>query len=133
MQAWIVVGSQDNFELLRGRNFDIAAFKTSRRKQAAAMQPGDRLVFSLTKVVEFGGVVEVTSEAFEDDSDLGLRLGNGAADQPTRRGSHNSAYRDTGAGPIVGVRSARRPPATAALSPPDLPVPSESDQGRSSP
>ena len=72
MQAWIVVGSQDNFELLRERGFDVAAFKASRRKQASEMQPGDRLVFYLTKVVEFGGAVEITSEAFEDDSDLGL-------------------------------------------------------------
>ena len=73
MQAWIVVGSQDNFELLRERGFDVVAFKTSRRKQASEMQPGDRLVFYLTKVVEFGGVVEITSSVFEDDSDIGLR------------------------------------------------------------
>jgi predicted RNA-binding protein len=73
MQAWIAVGSADNFELLRERGFDVAAFKASRAKQAAEMQPGDRIVFYLTKVVEFGGIVEVTSEAFEDDADLGLR------------------------------------------------------------
>lgn len=73
MQAWIAVGSADNFELLRERGFDVAAFKASRTKQAGEMQPGDRIVFYLTKVVEFGGVVEVTSEAFEDDSDIGLR------------------------------------------------------------
>lgn len=73
MQAWIVVGSADNFELLRERDFDVAAFKASRTKQASEMQPGDRIVFYLTKVVEFGGVVEVTGEAFEDASDIGLR------------------------------------------------------------
>ena len=85
MQAWIVVGSQDNFELLRERNFDIAAFKASRRKQAAEMQPGDRLVFYLTKVVEFGGVVEVASEACEDDSDLGLRSDSKAEERFPQR------------------------------------------------
>ena len=73
MQAWIVVGSADNFELLRERDFDVAAFKASRTKQASEMEPGDRIVFYLTKVVEFGGVVEVTGEAFEDSSDIGLR------------------------------------------------------------
>ena len=73
MQAWIVVGSAENFELLRERGFDVAAFKASRRKQTSEMQPGDRIVFYLTKVVEFGGIVEATSEAFEDESDLGLR------------------------------------------------------------
>ena len=72
MQAWIVVGNPANFELLRERGFDLVAFKSSRKRQASEMQPGDRLVFYLTGVVQFGGIVEVTSEMFEDDSDLGL-------------------------------------------------------------
>jgi predicted RNA-binding protein len=72
MQAWITVGSPENFEVLRKRKFDVTAFKSSRRKQSGEMQPGDRIVFYLTGVVEFGGVVEVTGEAFEDHSDLGL-------------------------------------------------------------
>jgi hypothetical protein len=36
------------------------------------MRPGDRLVFYLTKVVQFGGIVEVTGEGYEDDADIGL-------------------------------------------------------------
>ena len=72
MQNWIVVGSADNFELLRGRGFDLAVFKASRTKQAGEMRPGDRVVFYLTKVVQFGGIVEVTSQAFEDGTDIGL-------------------------------------------------------------
>ncbi len=73
MQAWIVVGSPDNFELLRERGFDFCAFKASRRKQSEEMAPGDRLVFYLTGDVQFGGIVEVTSKMYEDTSDLGLR------------------------------------------------------------
>ena len=73
MQAWIAVGSAENFELMRERGFDLAAFKSSRRKQSAEMQPGDRIVFYLTKVVQFGGIAEITSEAFEDETDIGLR------------------------------------------------------------
>ncbi len=73
MQGWIVVGSPDNFELLRERQFDICAFKASRRKQSSEMQPGDRLVYYLTGEVLFGGIVEVTGEMFEDSSDIGLR------------------------------------------------------------
>ena len=72
MQPWIVVGSVDNFELLRERGFDLCAFKSSRRRQTESMQPGDRLVFYLTKVVQFGGIVEVTGDSYEDDSDIGL-------------------------------------------------------------
>ena len=73
MQAWIVVGSPENFELLRERGFDICGFKATRRKQTSEMQPGDRLVYYLTGDVQFGGIVEVTSEMFEDTSDFGLR------------------------------------------------------------
>ncbi len=81
MQAWIAVGSAENFELLRERGFDIAAFKSSRRKQSSDMQPGDRLVFYLTKVVQFGGIAEITSEAFEDESDIGLRSESNGEDE----------------------------------------------------
>lgn len=72
MQAWIVVGPPENFEVLRKRKFNLCAFKSSRRKQSGEMQPGDRIVFYLTGVVQFGGVVEVTSTMFEDESDIGL-------------------------------------------------------------
>ena len=73
MQAWIVVGSPQNFERLRTRGFDLCAFKSSRAKQSSEMAPGDRLVFYLTGDVQFGGIVEVTGAAFEDRADLGLR------------------------------------------------------------
>jgi len=81
MQAWIVVGSPENFELLRERGFDVCGFKSSRRRQASEMQPGDRLVYYLTGVVQFGGIVEVTGEMFEDDSDLGLRSKSKAGEE----------------------------------------------------
>ena len=71
-QAWITVGSPENFDVLRKRKFDVTAFKSSRQKQSSEMQPGDRIVFYLTGEVAFGGVVEVTGEAFEDHSDIGL-------------------------------------------------------------
>jgi predicted RNA-binding protein len=72
MQPWIVVGSPENFETLRARGFDLCAFKSSRKRESSQMEPGDRLVYYLTGVVEFGGIVEVTGEAFEDHSDIGL-------------------------------------------------------------
>ncbi len=81
MQAWIVVGSPENFELLRERGFDVCGFKASRRKQSGEMRPGDRLVYYLTGVVQFGGIVEVTSEMFEDISDLGLRSKSKAGEE----------------------------------------------------
>ena len=68
MQAWIVVGSPENFEIARERGFDMFGFKSSRRRESARMQAGDKLIFYLTGIMKFGGVAEVTSEVFEDHS-----------------------------------------------------------------
>ncbi len=81
MQAWIVVGSPGNFELLRARGFDVCGFKASRQKQSGEMRPGDRLVYYLTGEVQFGGIVEVTSTMFEDSSDFGLRSQSKAGEE----------------------------------------------------
>jgi predicted RNA-binding protein len=66
MANWIVVGSPENFEIARGRGFDIFGFKSSRRRESADMRPGDKLIFYLTGVMKFGGIAEITSEVFED-------------------------------------------------------------------
>ncbi len=85
MQAWINGGSSDNFEVLRRRSFDLSPFKASRKKQSSEMRPGDRIVYYLTKDVLFGGVVEVTGEAYEDTSDIGLQSeGKPGEDYPYR-------------------------------------------------
>jgi predicted RNA-binding protein len=66
MANWIVVGSPENFEIARERGFDMFGFKSSRRRESASMQPGDKLIFYLTGVMKFGGIATVTSEQFED-------------------------------------------------------------------
>jgi hypothetical protein len=40
--------------------------KERRRRQAELFEPGDEIVFYLTVVQSFGGIVRVTSEMFED-------------------------------------------------------------------
>lgn len=72
MQAWIVVGSPENFRVLAEDGFQLAAFKSTRRRQAEEMEPGDRLVFYIKGEVAFAGTAEVTSPVFEDHSDIGL-------------------------------------------------------------
>lgn len=68
MANWIVVGSAENFEIAKARGFDMFGFKSSRKRQSAEMKPGDKLIFYLIGVMKFGGVVEITGEAFEDHS-----------------------------------------------------------------
>ena len=66
MSYWIVVGSPENFEIARARGFDMFGFKSTRRRESAEMKPGDKLIFYLTGVMKFGGIVNVTSEVYED-------------------------------------------------------------------
>ena len=65
-QCWIVVGGPENFEIARARGFDMFGFKSTRRKEAGKMRPGDKLIFYLTGVMKFGGVATVTSAMYED-------------------------------------------------------------------
>jgi predicted RNA-binding protein len=66
MTAWIVVGSPENFEIAKGRGFDMFGFKSTRRRETAEMKPGDKLIFYLTGVMKFGGIADIKSEVFED-------------------------------------------------------------------
>ena len=64
--TWVLTGSTDNFEVTRDLGFKLIGMKQRRRLQALQMEPGDRIVFYLTKVMAFGGSVRITSEMFED-------------------------------------------------------------------
>lgn len=66
MAYWIVVGSDENMRIAEARGFDLFGFKSTRRREVSRMRPGDRLVFYLTGIMKFGGIVEVTSEYFQD-------------------------------------------------------------------
>ncbi len=66
MTYWIVVGSPENFRIAIDRGFDLFGFKSTRRRETSEMEPGDKLIFYLTGIKKFGGIVTVTSEAFED-------------------------------------------------------------------
>jgi len=63
---FVVVGSPENFRIAIERGFDLFGFKSTRRRETSEMQPGDKLIFYLTGIKKFGGIAEVTSEAYED-------------------------------------------------------------------
>ena len=70
MAYWIVVGSPENFQIARRRGFDIFGFKSSRRREASQMKPGDKLIFYLTGVMKLAGAATVESPYFEDHSHI---------------------------------------------------------------
>ncbi|HEY5638861.1 MAG TPA: EVE domain-containing protein [Dehalococcoidia bacterium] len=66
MTHWIVVGSEENMRIAEERGWDMFGFKSTRRAEVAAMKPGNRIIFYLTKIMKFGGIAEVTSDYYED-------------------------------------------------------------------
>jgi hypothetical protein len=64
--TWILTGSPENFAATRERGFRLIGMKERRRRQAMEMEPGDRIVFYLTKVGRFGAAVRIASGMFED-------------------------------------------------------------------
>ena len=65
-KTWILTGSAENFRINVERGFDLIGLKERRRGMAEQIEPGDRIVFYVTGLQAFGGIVRVTSELFED-------------------------------------------------------------------
>ena len=66
MKTWILTGSPENFDATRERGFRLIGMKEMRRNMAEQVEPGDRIVFYLTKVKQFAASVRVTGDLFED-------------------------------------------------------------------
>ena len=65
-QTWVLTGSLDNFRATREHGFRLIGAKQGRRRMAEQIEPGDQIVFYVTGVQAFGGIVRVTSAMFED-------------------------------------------------------------------
>ena len=69
-QTWVLTGSLENFKATREHGFRVIGAKEKRRGMAEQIEPGDRIVFYLTVVQAFGGIIRVTSGMFEDRTPL---------------------------------------------------------------
>ena len=65
-KTWILTGSPENFAATAERGFRLIGMKEGRRRMAEQVEPGDRIVFYLTKVKSFAAIVRVTGPMFED-------------------------------------------------------------------
>ena len=65
-RTWILTGSPENFAATAERGFRLIGMKEGRRAMAEQIEPGDRIVFYLTKVKELAAIVRVTGSMFED-------------------------------------------------------------------
>jgi hypothetical protein len=69
-KTWVLTGSLDNFRASRAHGFRVIGAKEGRRRMAEQIAPGDRIVFYVTGVQAFGGMVRVTGEMYEDREKL---------------------------------------------------------------
>jgi len=63
---WIVVGGPEIFAKTRELGFTRHGFKSTRRRMAEKIQPGDRLAFYITGRKQFAAIAEVTSPMVEE-------------------------------------------------------------------
>ncbi len=60
MTYWLIVNSPDNFAISGQLGWTVQGFKSRHRKKAAAMRPGDKLIYYLTQQQVFAGIVTVS-------------------------------------------------------------------------
>src|SRR3954464_745745 len=70
MATWILTGSPENFETTREHGFRVIGMKEGRRNFAEQMEPGDLIVFYLTRVKALAAIVRITGEMYEDRTKL---------------------------------------------------------------
>jgi predicted RNA-binding protein len=66
--TWILTGSPENYEATKAHCFAVIGLKERNRNRALEIEPGDRIVFYLTRLMVFAGSVRVEGELYEDRS-----------------------------------------------------------------
>lgn len=65
-RTWILTGSPDNYAATAERGFTVIGLKERNRNRALEIEPGDRIVLYLTKIMRFAASITVTGELYED-------------------------------------------------------------------
>jgi hypothetical protein len=69
-QTWILTASPENHEATRAHDFRVIGIKERNRPRALQIEPGDRIVLYLTKVMSFAGSILVCGEMYEERTKL---------------------------------------------------------------
>ena len=69
-RTWILTGSPENYAATANHDFTVIGCKERRRNQALTIEPGDRIVLYLTRVMRFAAAIRVTSELYEDRTSI---------------------------------------------------------------
>jgi hypothetical protein len=64
--TWILTASPENHAATADHGFTVIGCKERRRNQAMLIEPGDRIVLYLTRVMRFAASVRIVGELYED-------------------------------------------------------------------
>ena len=64
--TWVLTGSPENLAASRERGFDVVGLKEGRRRMAEQIEPGDRIIFYVTRLKAFGAIARVCGALYED-------------------------------------------------------------------
>jgi hypothetical protein len=64
--TWILTGSPENYAATREHGFSVIGVKERNRARALQIEPCDRIVLYLTKVMAFAAAIRVTGQLHED-------------------------------------------------------------------
>lgn len=65
-RTWILTGSPENYAATREHGYRVIGLKERNRNRALEIEPGDRIVLYLTRVMAFAASIHVTGELYED-------------------------------------------------------------------
>lgn len=65
-RTWVLTSSPDNHAATAAHAFSVIGMKERRRNQALQMEPGDRIVLYLTRVMRFAAAIRLTGELYEE-------------------------------------------------------------------
>ncbi len=63
---WMVVTSPENFEITRKLGFTVQGLKVHHQRKVQRMEPGDRMLFYIGCIRQFGATATIKSQYFED-------------------------------------------------------------------
>lgn len=65
-RTWILTGSPENYAATAERGFRVIGLKERNRNRALEIEPGDRIVLYLTRIMRFAAAITVCGELYED-------------------------------------------------------------------
>lgn len=65
-RTWILTSAPDNHVATAAHGFEVIGIKERNRARALQMEPGDRIVLYLTKVMRFAAAIRIAGEMYED-------------------------------------------------------------------